>query len=66
MAPWEAPVAVVENHKEASCPVMDGETNGLWSCDICETKSAGEASALKRSQTARPRQGTANAGHCAH
>lgn len=30
VAPWEAPIAVVENHKEASCPVMiDGETNGL-------------------------------------
>lgn len=32
VAPWEAPIAVVENHKEASCPVMiDGETNDLWS-----------------------------------
>lgn len=28
VAPWEAPIAVLENHKEASCPVMiDGKTN---------------------------------------
>lgn len=29
VAPWEAPIASVENHTVASCPVMiDGETNG--------------------------------------
>lgn len=67
MAPWEAPIAVVENHKEASCPVMiDGETNGLWTSIICETNSEREgASAIIHSQTVWLRQGTANAVHSA-
>lgn len=63
VAPWEAPIAVMENHTEASCPVMiDGETNGLWSSIICETNSEWEgASPIIHSQTVWLRQGTANA-----
>ena len=67
VAPWESPIAVVENHKEASCPAMiDGETNGLRSSTICKPNSEWEgASAIIHSQTVRLRQGTANAVHCA-
>lgn len=57
VAPWEAPIAVVENHTVASCPVMiDGETNG------CEGEAA---SAITHSLTVWLRHATANTVHCA-